>query len=548
MPSRATLLFPLLVLGCAAPSPRFPLEEPLQVDADTTPWQAPCTTKDGTTTCIPATYDSPFAWDGFDAMIFRPVERFLAVDPAGESVDVNALDEVPDSSWFSNRLGRRSMSPDDVARGACDDTLDPDEPDGTWTIDEGKANGANPGFRIKTEHGIYLLKADEKEQPERATGATAIAARIYHAVGYWTDCDRVVYVPRSLLKLKPGLTYKDNGGVSRPFGETELAHVLDDASRRGDRYRLVASRWLDGKTIGPFRYTSIRKDDPNDVVVHEDRRELRGQRVLAAWLGHFDSREQNSMNTWISATPTAPGYIRHWLIDFNDCFGSEWSWVDVSKRLNHAYYFDGGQVAADFLSLGAVPRAWDGNHRSSKGFVFGFYASEPFVPDDWKPGYQNPAFLRASERDEAWMARILARLGPEHIEKLVAVGDFTNPQHRDYLTRVLVERQRKILQRYLAIASPVADLAVEDDSICATDLSRRVLSGQRYRATVNGNPVAVVNHEERVCLPLPRIGQGPDDDRSRYLVVALENGASKRPLTAHLYATSHGFRLVGIER
>ena len=43
---------------------------------------------------------------------------------AGETVNVragnvNALDEVPDSSWFTNRLGRRPMTTEEIARGPC---------------------------------------------------------------------------------------------------------------------------------------------------------------------------------------------------------------------------------------------------------------------------------------------------------------------------------------------------------------------------------------------------------------------------------------------
>ena len=144
-----------------------------------------------------------------------------------------------------------------------------------WTIDQGKANGANPGFRIKTAGGqIYLLKVDEKEQPERATAATAIATRFYHAAGFWTGCDQVVYARKSVLTLTPGLTQEDNTGIKRPFGDKELDAILSDAGQRGDRYRFVASKWLPGKTLGPFTYEGVRKDDPNDVVPHEDRREL----------------------------------------------------------------------------------------------------------------------------------------------------------------------------------------------------------------------------------------------------------------------------------
>ena len=510
-------------------------------------------------------------WDGADSMVFRPISRFFAVDPAGEAVDVNALDEVPDSSWFENRIGRRPMTVEELTRGSCDDKmLDPDAPDGTWVIDQGKENGANPGFRVDVEGvGKFLLKADESDHPERATGATAIATRVYHAAGYFTGCDTVIYVRRSLLKLTPGLKYSDNTGVTRSFGEKQLDKVLHGATRRGELYRMVASKWLPGATIGPFRYEGTRKDDPNDVVAHEDRRELRGQRILAAWLGHFDAREQNSMNTWVARDPknpqSSPGHIRHWILDLNDCFGSEWSWEQMSKRINASYYFDGGDILEDFLTLGIVDRPWDEIHRSEEGDIFGFYESEQFDPEGWKPGYQNSAFMRMSERDGAWMARIVARFDPKLVDAAVSVGQFSHRKHHDYLVRTLLARQRKILARYFANVSPLADLTVEAGELCAVDLARKTGTYAppwfRYSAVArsgvdleNAQPLAVrVADGGRVCVPLPRVAEDggvADDAAGRYLGVELRNGASRLPLRAFIYdlGPSRGHRLVGVER
>lgn len=500
----------LALAGCAASdAPRFPQREPMLVDNDTRPWRA----EEG----VPPEYVSPFVWDGIDAMVFHPVTRFLAVDPHGESINVNALDEVPDSSWFQNRLSRHALGADEIALGACAGvTLNPDEP---WTIDAGKANGANPGFRIRTARGEqFLLKVDEKDHPERATGAAAIATRIYHAAGYWTGCDSVIYAKKENLTLLPNLQYADNSGIKRPFGQKELDSLLEGAAKRGDRYRFVASKWLDGKPLGPFRYEGTRKDDPNDVIAHEDRRELRGQRVLAAWLGHFDAREQNTMTTWMTRHPddaTAPGYIRHWVMDLNDCFGSEWKWDTVTKRIGFSYYFDGKDVAFDYLTLGIPQRPWDQIQRSPEGDLFGYYESTLFDPEDWKAGYQNPAFLRMSERDAAWMARIIARFTPEHLARLVRAGDFTQPKHAEYLLRTLLARQQKILARYFSVVSPISDLSVQGTELCGVDLSGH-LAG-------------------RVCAPIPN---------RDYAVVELSNGVAKRPLKAHV---ANG-QVVGIER
>ena len=374
---------------------------------------------------------------------------------------------------------------------------------------------------------------------------------------------------RSLLKLTPNLTHSDNTGVIRAFGEKQLNKVLDGAARRGDLYRMVASKWLPERTIGPFRYERVRPDDPNDVVNHEDRRELRGQRLLAAWLNHFDSREQNSMNTWVSANPkdsdSSPGYIRHWIIDLNDCFGSEWQWEEMSKRINFSYYFDGGEIGRDFVTIGIPERPWDKIRRHDEGDIFGFFESEQFEAEGWKGGYQNPAFLRMTEQDGAWMARIIARFTPEDVAAAVKVGDFTKPKHSAYLLRTLLERQRKILARYFGKLSPVTDLTVQGTRLCGVDLARKTetydASRFRYAARVRTGtgldatqPAATtVAPGGGVCVELPRIAMdgGPSDDApERYMVVDLDNGQADEPLHAHLYdlGALRGYRLVGIER
>ena len=492
-----------LLAGCGSsmPARRFPLQDAMWRDDDARPFNAECKPdpkKPGHAVCVPEEYESPFVWDGVNLMVFHPITRFFAVDPAGESVNVNALDEVPDSSWFTNRIGKTPMTPDDLAKGVCDEKiLHADDPDGSWVIDQGKENGANPGFRVNIQGvGKFLLKADEGDHPERATGATSIATRLYHAAGYFTSCDSVVYVRRSLLKLTPGLSHSDNTGVTRAFGEKQLAKVLNGASKRGELYRLVASKWLPGHPLGPFQYEGVRKDDPNDVILHQDRRELRGQRVLAAWLNHFDSREQNSMNTWMPVnakeTDASPGHIQHWIMDLNDCFGSEWQWESLTKRIGSSYYFDGKEIGRDFVTLGIPERPWDKVQRHPDGDIFGFFESEQFEPAEWKGGYQNPAFLRMSERDGAWMARILARFTREHVEAAVRVGDFTEPKHSAFLVRTLLERQRKILSRYFGKVSPVADLTVHDGQLCGVDLARKTETYEparfRYSAVVHTGP------------------------------------------------------------
>ena len=516
---------------------------------------------------MPESYESSFAWDGADMMLFRPVSKFFQVDDVGEAENVNAFDEVPDSSWFRNRIGVRPQSAAEVASGFCAEgpELKENPADGSWLIDHGKDNGANPGFRIKVDGIKYMLKTDDW-QTERATAATAIAARFYYAAGWWAPCDSVVYFKKSALKLKPGLTIKANVGPIQKFDEKLLDKILSATAHRGDRYRAVASRWLPGEPIGPFTYEGTRDDDPSDTVKHENRRDLRGARLMAAWLNHFDSREQNSMSTWMPSDPKdpkSPGYVRHWYIDLGDCFGSEWTEDGFSRRLGHSYVLDFNYLAEDFVTFGANERPWERAHHTPGAQNFGYFSERDFDPDLWRGEYPNPAFGRMTEHDGAWAARVIARFTPEHVRAAVGVGNFTDPHHTEWLTRVLLQRQHAILKRYFSKLSPLADVRVEGRRFCATDLARTTHAfaetSFHYGATLSyaGVPPsalpATLTSSGETCVDLPPTSLAaslPDNARERYVVLRVSNGVAPAPLAAHFYdlGPEHGLRLVGIER
>ncbi|WP_437758999.1 hypothetical protein [Sorangium sp. So ce1389] len=579
VPRLALLLGCLALSACAGASARrFPLRDPMWHDTDTRPvWVAcraePTDEDPKNVACAPEPYESSFAWDAADNTLFRPLARVFAVEPGGEAVNVNSLDEVPDSAWFTNRIGRRAVPREALLLGACapSQRLDPGATErGGWLIDEGKPNGASPGFRIRTAgKAKYMLKTDSKQQPERPSAASVIGAAIYHAVGFNTSCEQIVYFEPSILTLKPGLTYEANVGGVKSFDQAALQRVLDEAVKRGGLVRMQASSWLPGALLGPFKYEGTRDDDPNDVIPHEDRRELRGGRLLAAWLNHFDAREQNSMDTWIAADPGrpgfSPGHVRHFYLDTSDCFGSEWAWDGISRRLGHSYLLDFEDIAVDFVTFGVLPRPWDQVERTKGAEIFGYYDVEHFDPEGWKNEYPNPAFSRMTERDGAWMARILSRFSEDDVRALVGMGKFSSPRHAAFLAATLEGRLRKILERYLLRLSPVADLAVHGgDALCGVDLARRrrvrTPEAFRYEAELwpegPARPRALrveASAGGGVCVRLPHIaadGGSPDDAPGRYAVVKVRNGAARGTLEAHLYdlGPKRGYRLVGLER
>jgi hypothetical protein len=502
------------------------------------------------------------------------VSRGFSLDVAGEAVNVNSLDEVPDSAWFTNRprTGPGSVNTaNDDAPGACTtgDMLPPADqvPDGTWVIDHGKDNGSTVGFRVDVPgKGLYLFKADDAGKPERASAASVIGAALYDTLGFNTSCEQVVTFRKTQLKLTPGLKVIDNSGVSHAFDQAALDKALASTTQApGQLIRMQASKWLPGVAIGPFRYVGTRDDDPNDVIAHQDRRELRGARVLAAWLDHWDAREQNSMDVWLAsdskAKRSSPGYVVHYILDTSDTLGGDVSLADLSRRLGHSYSLDFAEILRALATFGAEERPWDHARRVPGREKFGYFRTGDFDPARWKPLYPNPAFLRMTERDAAWMARQIARFSADDIRQFVLLGRWGDPGDVDYLTGVLIERQRRILVRYLGELSPLGEVrSVGADQICATDFARLrgIAPPATFRYTIvergGGQTVELpgeVGDDGALCFR-PRgvvTGAVADADPVRRVTFELRNGTAAGPLVIHSYDLGpRGMRVVGVTR
>ncbi|MEP7119850.1 MAG: hypothetical protein ABJE95_03025 [Byssovorax sp.] len=577
-PSRLVVVF-LLSAGaaaCSADARRFPLRDPIWRDGDLAPVSVACRPDPdtgGAPRCAPTKTASSVLEDAADTTVLRPVARFFAVDPAGAATNVNSVDEVPDSAWFTNRIGLvgAAMTPEGLVRGPCGDAaIDPTAPDGTWVIDGGSVVGEAPSFVVVVAgRGRFVISVDGAGQPERATGAAAIASRLYYAAGYWAPCASVVHVRPAIFALSPGFTLPSASGAPRALDAAALAQLLAAAPSRGGLVRVVATRALPGSELGPFRYEGTRGDDPNDVVAHEDRRDLRGARVLAAWLDHGDASEHRTRDTWIARRGdevlSSPGIVRHYQVGLDDCFGREADTDAASRRIGHENSLDLAQGTRDFLTLGVQEQPWDRAKRSADGDVFGYFSARDFAPGLYRGDHPNPAFSRMMEGDGAWAARAVARFTPDLVEAAVRAGDFTFPRHTEFLIEQLLLRRKAVLRRYFARLSPIADVRVSGEDLCGNDLARSTATfgdaAFAYRARTyagadlapRSSPVARLGAGGEICLTVPHVaddGGARDDAASRYVVVDLFNGVAPGPLRAHLYdlGPRRGFRLVGLER
>ena len=77
---------------------------------------------------------------------------------------------------------------------------------------------------------------------------------------------------------------------------------IDEQLRRAHRnpdgtYRVVASEAVPGRPLEGFKYQGPARTIPNDIVPHENRRELRGLRVFSALVNHTDAKAINALDT-----------------------------------------------------------------------------------------------------------------------------------------------------------------------------------------------------------------------------------------------------------
>jgi hypothetical protein len=394
------------------------------------------------------------ASQGFDFVensFLRPGER---VDR--RAGNINSIDEVPDSSWFTNRIGATALSLDALRQG-------PNEAEGPapgpWKLIAGDAAGVTPGFRIRDAAGqLYFIKVDQPRNPELATGAEIVSTKILHAIGYNVPQNYLASITRDMLDLSEAqITGAD--GRRRRMTERDLETLLTKAARSADgSYRVIASRAIDGTIIGPFRYYGTVPDDPNDIVPHEHRRELRALRVFSAWLNHMDSRGINSLDTLVPVGSRK--VVRHHLLDFGSTLGSAAIAVK-SRRSGHSYLWDFGDSMKAMATFGLYLPDWVFIDYPMQLPAVGRFEGDRFEPEEWVPHYPNAAFDNARPDDTFWGARRVMAFSDQAIRAIVETGRYTDPRAIDYLTEVLIKRRDRIGRTWLTNVNPLVDFSVD---------------------------------------------------------------------------------------
>jgi hypothetical protein len=364
-----------------------------------------------------------------EVYLHRPIRGTLDVEPILPAGDVNSMDEVPSSSWFTPRgddVGTMARGPEG-----------PGAPRPPFTVlsDDARAVGST-GFSISDARGQrYEMLIDPAERPEMRTGAVAIAARLTWALGLNT-------FPVYITSVRAEHFWRSEAGTP-----DVPAILASGAPAVLGSYRVAALALPPSVWIGYALEAGTRGDDPNDVVPHENRRTLRALKVFASWIALSGLGPPKTMDRYVGSP--GEGHVVHFLAGLDDALGTD----DVVRVTDLPPGQGGGSPLMRLITLGLAPNP---ARRPTQVEIpalgqldadvdpRGFGPSIPYEPAD-----------RLTPSDAYWAAKRIAALSPSHIALAIEAARLSDRRARRILQDVLEARRKRVIGHWFEGVTPV---------------------------------------------------------------------------------------------
>jgi len=397
-----------------------------------------------------------------------------------KALNLNTIDEVPDSSWFTNRIGARPVSIQEAVRGPV---TGPGPAPGPLMVTRAKPSGVSAGFALRDSAGeTWFAQFDGSGYDEAASAAAMVANKLFYALGYWQTENQIAELDPDKLSIGDRAVTETPSGKIRPLDRDDLMKLLKRAARQKDgSYRMLVSRGI-ANTRGRFRYYGRRGDDPNDLVAHEHRRELRALKVFGAWTNLVDMKAKNTLDALV--TENGRTVLRHYLQDVGSTFGTgalgPRDWDE-----GHELLYEGDPTLKRMVSFGFYRKPWQKIQYEEHPSI-GRFEGDAFDPLAWKPRAPTAAFLNARADDNFWAARRVMAFSNDMIRALVHTGQYSDPAAERHLADVLIKRRDKIGRAYLPVVNPIVDPVLADGALtfanAAVDAGAAAAPTGGYRA------------------------------------------------------------------
>ena len=366
-----------------------------------------------------------------------------------EAINTNNFGEVADSTWFTNRIGRYGPKPCEVAKLMSGCTLDSAGP---LVVREASTGSNAPVLLVEDRAGArFIFISDAADAPGKMSSPAAAASLILSAAGYNAALHCPAAIDRGALSIADDSKLMGEYGKTGPLTADELTKLLE---KQPQQMRGVAIRIPDGRPIGRFSFSKRPYGDKNDLMRHQDRRELRGLRIFSAFIGWVSISERTPYDTFVEAAGNA-GYVEHWLLNLTEI---------------------------------AEP-------------------SQPFNPLGAGASGGNPAFALMTPYDAFWAARIVSLFSDQMIDAIVAAANYPDAGEAQKAVGGLKLRRDALAKKWFGAMSPLDDFIISSaDGAMKVSCSDLVViaqaSDRRYRAeltTPYGRAIVVPWQEGSSC-------------------------------------------------
>jgi hypothetical protein len=400
-----------------------------------------------------------------------------------EAANVTVNDEVANSSWFTNRNHVRALTPEQVRLGPLGRELMPAPP---YTIKSRKVGGVNPGFTIKDKDGRrWVVKLDPQGSPQLGSGADVVVGRLLWAAGYNVSHDVTFSFRREDLKIDDDLA--KGSDKAPPFQDTDLDTMLLRGARFADgRFAGQASLFLEGTPVGPIDMRSKRPDDPNDRYRHRHRRELRGLYELCSWTGSWDTKDHQSLETFIE-TKDSLGFVRHNLLDFGAALGAAAEGPRPPER-GYEYTVDYKWSLRRLYTLGFLREPWRKTETPVTIPALGRFETEVWQPDNFRSLQPHPAFRERTDGDDYWGAKLVASFTDAQVAAAIDAAGYEDPRVKPVLLALLLARRDKLVRYYFERIAPLDYFTLTGTTLKFRDLAvdRGLAAPRGYEAEIDG--------------------------------------------------------------